>query len=93
MNMRLPLITNTQTAKLTQPGKRSLHYPTPSPQTAAVPRVAFRQERQDMARGKSLANHRCVVSAITDNAVRTTSRSSSVSLQRWNRIVMAVHHY
>jgi len=79
-------VTNTQATKLIEPGKCSLHHPTPSSETAAVARVALGQERQNVASTEASANRLCIVSVVTHDALRTTSRSYSPSLQRWDRI-------
>ena len=76
MNVRSLLVTNTQSAKLTEPGECSLYHPTPSPQAAAMRRVALRQQRQNVAGTKGSTDCLGIVSAVTHDAPRTTSRSS-----------------
>jgi hypothetical protein len=54
MNVGSPLVTDAKAAELIEPGECSLHYPAPSPQSAAVLGVAHRQQRQDAAVAQTL---------------------------------------
>jgi hypothetical protein len=80
------VVAEVQAAKLIQPGERALHDPPPSAQAAAMPRSAHGEQWEDLAYSQALPDDLRVVRAVTQHAVGTTSRSSSLSLQERDRI-------
>ena len=54
MNVGSLFVADSQSTKLVQPGKASLHNPSPSTKTTAVLRVAHREQRQDIPVAQTL---------------------------------------
>ncbi len=76
MNIRTPLITNSQSAKLMQPGKGTLNYPTSLTQATAVSSSSFGQQRFDIQKSQSKPVWLRIIATITLNDIRSFSRSS-----------------
>jgi hypothetical protein len=80
------LVTNAEAAELIEPSKSSLHNPTPSPKAATVPRVALCQEGLYATNAQTLPYRFCIVCAITQKAVGTTTWASTPPYQGRNSI-------
>ncbi len=61
------LVTNTQSAKLVQPGKGAFHNPPPSTQSAAMLRVAHCEQWQNASVAQALPDRFCVVSTVANH--------------------------
>jgi hypothetical protein len=80
MNVRSLLIANAQPTELIQPRERAFHQPTPSTQPAAVVGVSLRKKRDDAPVTKTLPDRFGIVTTVAEQAVRTMTRSSPLSL-------------
>ncbi len=80
MNVRPLLIANAQPPEPIQPCERSFHHPSPSTQPTAVFGVALCEKRDDASVTKTLADRFGIVTTVTEQTVRTTARSSPLSL-------------
>ena len=74
------LIANSQSAKLIQPCERTFHYPTPSAQSTAMFSVSFGKPGHDVAVTQTLPDCLRVITTVAYNAIRTTARTSALSL-------------
>ena len=57
-------VADSQSTKLVQPGKASLHNPSPSAKTTTVLRIAHREQRQDTPVAQSLADCLRIIAAV-----------------------------
>jgi hypothetical protein len=80
MDVSTFFVSYAQATKLIQPGEGPFHDPPPSSQTAAVFRIADSQQGQDVAGTKPSPKLLRVISTLTQHAVWTTPRSSSLAL-------------
>ena len=64
MNVGSFLITDSQSAKLIEPGERPLHDPAPLPQSAAVFGVALCKKRDDASVTQTLSDRLRVITAV-----------------------------
>ena len=80
------VITDAQTAKLIEPGKRPLHGPPPPAQAAPVLGATHSDQRLDMPHPQPTPNGGCVVAAIPEHTVWPPSWSPPFAVQRGNRI-------
>jgi hypothetical protein len=80
------LITDAQSPKLIQPSERPLDDPPPSAQSAAMFCVALGEPRHDVAGTQTLPDCRHVITTVSQHAIRTMARSSSLALQGWDGI-------
>ena len=79
-------IANTQATKLIQPGEGSFHHPAPSSRSAAVFGITLCQKSQNMSGAQTLSDCLCVITTVTQHAIRTVARMSALSLQGWDGI-------
>lgn len=86
MDVSTFFVSHAQATKLIQPGEGPFHHPPPSSQTATVFRIAHGQQGQDVAGTKPSPELLCVIGTVTQHAVWTTPRSSSLTLYGRNRI-------
>jgi len=86
MNIRTPLITNSQPAKLMQPGKGTLNYPTSLTQATAISSSSFGQQCFDIQKSQGKPMCLRIIAAITLNNVGSFSRSPSFACYWWNCI-------
>ena len=86
MNIRPLLIAHTQTSKLAEPSKSSLHYPPRFAQSTAMFRISLGEQRGDVPDTQTLPDCLRVITTVPQHAVRMMARSSSLSLQRWDSI-------
>ena len=84
MNITTTLITNSQSAKLMQPGKCAFHYPASFTQPAAVRCSTLGQQRFDLQNSQSNAVWLRIIGTITLNNIRTLTRSATPASYRWN---------
>ena len=86
MNIRTTLITNSQPAKLMQPGKGTLNYPTSFAQTATISCSSFSQQGFDIQESQSKPVWLRIIATITLNDLGSFSRSPSFACYWWNCI-------
>ena len=79
-------VPHAKTTELIKPGKGAFHDPAPSPQTAAVFRIAHCEQGQDAAAAQSATDVVRVVGPVPEDALRPTARPTTQSLERWNGI-------
>lgn len=82
MNIITSFIANSQSAKLMQPGQRSLNYPAINTQSAAIFSSAFCQHRFNTQYTEQTAMLLRIISSITKDAVRTMSRMAGLACYR-----------
>jgi len=75
MNIRTPLITNSQSAKLMQPCKGTFNYPTSFAQATAISCSSFCQQSFDIQESQCNPVWLRIVATITLNDIRSFSRS------------------
>lgn len=92
MNIRPFLISNTKPAKLIQPSKRSLNYPTMLPKLAPMGLEAFGNKRPDASSLELLTNPSRVVRAIGKQRSRPISRPAPSTTNRRN-LIHQVHRH
>ena len=86
MNIITAFITNSQSAKLMQPGKRSLDHPAENSQPAAVFRSALCQKRIYTQLTQCISMGLAVVSSVTQNTIRSFPRTTYLARNRRNRL-------
>lgn len=84
MNIRTSLITNSQPAKLMQPGKGTLNYPTSFAQAATISCSSFSQQRLDTQKSQSNPVWLRVIATIALNDFGSFSRSPRFTCYWWN---------
>lgn len=84
MNITTTLITNSQPAKLMQPGKCAFHYPASFAQPATVRCSTLGQQRFDLQNSQSDTVWLRIIGTITLNNIRTLTRSATSASYRWN---------
>jgi hypothetical protein len=80
------LVPNTQAAKLIQPSESALDNPSPSSKATTMFCVAFSEKGDDISRAQVVPDRLGVISTISREAIRTTTRPTSFSLQSRNGI-------
>ena len=86
MNVGSPLIADTQPAKLMQPCQGSLDYPTVDSQAAAVLGEALGQDWLYPQRAQRISMLFRVISSVSLNTVRSSTRPSSPATDWWNAL-------
>src|SRR5215471_10252894 len=72
-----PSVASAQAPESKQPGKGSFYHPPPSAQSSAMHGVASRQ---------TLPDRFSVITTIAEHTIRTTTQTSSLSLQGWDGV-------
>jgi hypothetical protein len=80
------LVSDAKATKLIQPGKASLHNPSPSTKATPVLRVAHREQRQDTPVAQTLPDCLRIIAAVAYHTIRTMARTPAFSLQWWDGI-------
>jgi hypothetical protein len=86
VNVRSLFVAHPQSPELIQPSEGPFDHPAPSPQSAAMLRVALCKKRYDASFTQTLTDGLRVIATVAQYAVRTTARSSPLSLQAWEGI-------
>jgi hypothetical protein len=86
VNIRTPLITNSQSAKLMQPGKGTLNYPTSFAQPTAMSSSSFSQQRLDIQKSQNKPVWLRIITSITLNHVRSFLWMTPLTGYRRNRL-------
>ncbi len=84
MNITTTLITNSQPAKLVQPGKRAFYYPTSFAQPAAIGGSTFGQQGFDLQKSQCNPVWLRIIATIALNNIRTLTGSTTPASYRWN---------
>jgi len=84
VNITTTLITNSQPAKLVQPGKCAFYYPASFAQPATIGRSAFGQQGFDFQKSQSNAVWLRIIATIALNNTRTLTGSTTPASYRWN---------
>lgn len=85
MNVITTFITNSQSAKLMQPGKCTLDHPAKYTQSAAIFRSAFRQNRAYTKFTQRISMWLTVIGSVTLNTIRFLARATHFACDRRNR--------
>ena len=85
MNIRTTFITNSQPAKLMQPGKCTFYYPASFAQPATVRCSTLGQQRFDLQNSQSDTVWPRIIGTVTLNNIRALTRLTTLSSYRWNR--------
>jgi len=85
MNVITTFITNSQSAKLMQPGKCTLDHPAKHTQSAAVFRSAFGQNRAYTKFTQCISMWLTVIGSVTLNTIRFLTRTTHFACDRRNR--------
>src|SRR3954470_151413 len=91
MDSRRAILPNAQPTEVVQPGQRSLHVPSVSPQPTTVRRPAPRDLRPDAAPAQSSAMRVGVKAPVSIQAIRTPPRPPRLAAHRWDRVDQPDH--
>ena len=84
MNITTTLITNSQPAKLVQPGKRAFYYPTSFAQPATIGCSTFGQQGFNLQKSQCNPVWLRIIATIALNNTRTLTGSTTPASYRWN---------
>jgi hypothetical protein len=86
VNVHPLFVAHAPSPELVQPSEGPFDHPTPSPQSAAMFRIALRKKRDDASVTQTLPDRLRVITTVAQYAIGTMPWASPLSLQSWDGI-------
>jgi hypothetical protein len=80
------LIATSQSPKLVELSKASLHHPPPVPQSTAMIGISLREPRDNATATETAPDRLGVITTVAQNTIRTMARAPALSLKEWDGI-------